>query len=36
MRNILRAYAKRCPVIGYCQGFNYIVYFLLKNQLNEE
>lgn len=35
MRNILRAYVKRNPSIGYCQGVNFITAILLQH-LNEE
>ena len=30
MKNILIAYSRRNNTIGYCQGFNFIVGFLLK------
>jgi len=36
LRNILYAYAKRNPSIGYCQGMNVIVAFMLKQKLTEE
>jgi Rab-GTPase-TBC domain len=35
MRNVLIAYTKRNPLIGYCQGMNFILGRLVQN-LNEE
>ena len=29
-RRILNSFSVRCPTIGYCQGFNFIVEFILK------
>ncbi|KAL4450311.1 hypothetical protein ABPG74_009017 [Tetrahymena malaccensis] len=36
LRDILICYQRRNPVIGYCQGMNYIVCFLLDLQFSEE
>ena len=36
LKNILIAYSRRNITIGYCQGFNFIVGFILKNVKNEE
>lgn len=35
MRNVLCAYVKRNPTVGYCQGLNYVVAHLLR-YMNEE
>lgn len=29
LRRVLTAYARRCPTVGYCQGFNFIAAFAL-------
>ena len=36
LENILLAYSRRNQFIGYCQGFNFIVSFILKIINNEE
>ncbi|EAR98576.2 rab-GTPase-TBC domain protein (macronuclear) [Tetrahymena thermophila SB210] len=36
LRDILICYQRRNPVIGYCQGMNYIVCFLLDLEFSEE
>ena len=36
LRNLLVAFSRRNPYIGYCQGLNFIAYFLLIMQFNEE
>ena len=36
LENILIAYSRRNPFLGYCQGFNFIVYFVLKIIKKEE
>ena len=36
LENILIAYSRRNPFLGYCQGFNFIVYFILKIIKKEE
>ena len=36
LENILIAYSRRNPFIGYCQGFNFIVAFILKIVEKEE
>jgi hypothetical protein len=36
MRNVLQAFAKRNPMIGYCQGMNFIVGRLMKHTKSEE
>lgn len=33
LRNVLTAYAIRNPSLGYCQGMNYLVAFLLINSM---
>lgn len=35
LRNVLYAYMRRNPTVGYCQGLNFIVAHFLK-YLNEE
>ena len=29
LRNLLQAFARRNPFLGYCQGLNFIAYFIL-------
>lgn len=36
MRNVLQAYAKRNPFVGYCQGMNFVLEFLLRQNFSEE
>jgi hypothetical protein len=36
MRNVLNAFGLRNPIVGYCQGFNYIVARMLAAELTEE
>jgi uncharacterized protein YpiB (UPF0302 family) len=36
MQKILLNYARRNPYIGYCQGMNFILYFLMDMQFEEE
>ena len=36
MRNILQAYAKRNPFVGYCQGMNFVLEFILRLKFSEE
>lgn len=36
MNNILKSYAKRNPFVGYCQGMNFIVNFMIVMQFGEE
>ena len=36
MRFILHAYAKRNPFVGYCQGMNFVLEFLLRQNFSEE
>lgn len=36
MRRILTSYAKRNQEVGYCQGFNFVVYFLFQLKFAEE
>ena len=36
LRNVLTAYAIRNPNLLYCQGMNYVVAFLLINNISEE
>ena len=34
--NVLTAFSRRNPFVGYCQGLNFVAYFLLIMQFNEE
>ncbi len=36
LRNILQTYVKRNPIVGYCQGMNFIVGRMLKYMSEEE
>ncbi len=36
MKNVLIAFSRRNPFIGYCQGLNFIAFFLLTMQFTEE
>jgi hypothetical protein len=36
MKNVLSAYSKRNPMIGYCQGMNFIVARISKVMETEE
>jgi hypothetical protein len=36
MSRILKAYSRRNPYVGYCQGLNYIVNFILEMGFTEE
>lgn len=36
LRNVLRAFARRCPAVQYCQGMNFIAALLLVVHENEE
>lgn len=36
LKNILIAFSKKNPFIGYCQGLNFIAYFLISMQFSEE
>ena len=36
LKNILCCYAKRNPTVGYCQGLNFLVAFMLKYLSEEE
>lgn len=35
LRNLLIAFSRRNPYIGYCQGLNFIAFFLLTMQFTE-
>lgn len=35
LHNVLVAFSRRNPYIGYCQGLNFIAFFLLTMQFNE-
>jgi hypothetical protein len=35
LRNVLVAFSRRNPYIGYCQGLNFIAFFLLTMQFSE-
>ena len=34
--NVLTAFSRRNPYVGYCQGLNFVAYFLLTMQFSEE
>lgn len=36
LRRVLTSYAKRNQEVGYCQGFNFVAYFLFQMNLSEE
>jgi hypothetical protein len=36
LSNILIAFSRRNPYVGYCQGLNFVAYFLLTMQFTEE
>ena len=36
MRNVLQAYAKRNPYVGYCQGLNFVLEFVMRLKFTEE
>ena len=36
LKNILTAFSRRNPYIGYCQGLNFIAYFLMTMQFTDE
>ena len=36
LSNILTAFSRRNPYVGYCQGLNFVAYFLLTMQFEEE
>ena len=36
LKNVLIAFSRRNPYIGYCQGLNFIAYFLITMQFTEE
>lgn len=36
LSNILTAFSRRNPYVGYCQGLNFVAYFLLTMQFSEE
>lgn len=36
MERILKCYARRNPYVGYCQGMNFILNFIMTMEFNEE
>lgn len=36
MHRILKAYARRNPYVGYCQGMNFILHFIMTMGFEEE
>jgi hypothetical protein len=36
LQNVLIAFSRRNPYVGYCQGLNFIAYFLIVMQFTEE
>lgn len=36
LRRVLTSYAKRNQEVGYCQGFNFVAYFLFQMDFSEE
>ena len=36
LKNILTAFSRRNPYIGYCQGLNFVAFFLMTMQFTEE
>ena len=36
LTNVLLAFSRRNPYVGYCQGLNFVAYFILTMQFTEE